>query len=158
MSAWQYARLKVQPIALECLNHLQRVFTGKRQIVIGIYKEHALLWPAGFGSGKALVITARAHRRPQRTHAILRQSRLFQGLLHVARALPRPGHVSKRRGRMIERIHADALVIRAGQKRIAGAEAGAQHAEMFVTLVLKPVKATACLHAASVRPMLALTE
>ena len=128
---------------LERLNHLQRILPGEGQVVVGVDHQHPLVRSAGFGSCKPLVIAARAHCRPKRTHAVLRQPGFFQGLLHVARTLPRPRHIAKRRGRMIERIHADALVEGAGEKRIAGTQAGAEHAEMLVALLLKPVKAAA---------------
>src|SRR5207248_1269958 len=36
-------------------------------------------------------------------------------------------------------IHADAAVMRGGEERVAGAEAGADDAELFVTLLLEPV-------------------
>ena len=61
----------------------------------------------------------------------------------MARALPCPHHVAKRRRRVVESIHANARIVRAGQKSVAGSEAGAQHAEVLVALLLKPVDAAA---------------
>src|SRR5579883_1409085 len=45
---------------------------------------------------------------------------------------------------MVEDIHANTRIVRARQKRIAGAEAGADDAEVTVTLLLEPVEAGAC--------------
>ena len=44
---------------------------------------------------------------------------------------------------MVECVHPQPGIVRAGNKRIAGAEAGAQHAELFVPLLLQPVEAAA---------------
>ena len=44
---------------------------------------------------------------------------------------------------MVEGVDADARVVGAGQEGVAGAEAGAEHAEVLVALLLKPVEAAA---------------
>ena len=44
---------------------------------------------------------------------------------------------------MVEGVDADAFVKGAGEERVAGTEAGAEHAEMLVALVFEPVKAAA---------------
>ena len=79
-----------------------------------------------------------AHRA---AHPLLREARRFDALANVARALPGPDDVAKRGGRVIEGIHAQARIVGAGQEGVAGAEAGAQNAEVLVALLLEPVEA-----------------
>ena len=61
----------------------------------------------------------------------------------MARGLPRPDHIGKIRGGVIEDIDAQPLIVCAGQKGIARTQAGAHDAELGISLLGKPVEATA---------------
>ena len=47
---------------------------------------------------------------------------------------------------MVEGIHPEPLVVRAGQEGVAGTQAGAQHAEVLVALLLQPIQAATNIH------------
>ena len=125
----------------ERLDHLERVLLGEGQVIIGVDQQHLLPWSAGFRAGDLGVIAARANGRPQGPQTVLRKAGFLERLLYVAGALPRPGHVAEGRRGVVEDVHPDARVVCAGQKRIAGAQAGPQHAEVFVALLLQPIQA-----------------
>ena len=98
---------------------------------------------AGCGAGKFGVIVAGADGGPQFPHTLLGEAGLFKRLFDVAGALARPGDVSEGSGGVVENVDADAGVVRAGQVGVAGAEAGAEDAEVSVALRLKPIDAAA---------------
>src|SRR5205809_5198148 len=54
-----------------------------------------------------------------------------------------PGHVRNVGRRMIEGRDLDSFVMRGGQKRVAGTEAGAEDSQLRVSLLLKPIEAAA---------------
>src|SRR6202522_2385760 len=55
VAAGQHARLEIQPVVLERLDHLERVFAWEGQVVVGVDQKHALVGAAGFGGGKPCV-------------------------------------------------------------------------------------------------------
>src|SRR5436190_24108522 len=59
----------------------------------------------------------------------------------MARTLSGPYDISECGRRMVERIHANAFVVRAREKCIAGSETRSQHTQLLVALFLKPIKA-----------------
>ena len=73
----------------------------------------------------------------------MRETGFVESLLDVTRALAGPGYVAEGCGGVVEGVDADARVVGAGEVGVAGAEAGAENAEVLVTLILKPVKAAA---------------
>jgi len=60
VAAGQHARLKVYAVALEGLDHLERILAREGQVVVGVDEEDSLVWPCGFGAGEALVVADRA--------------------------------------------------------------------------------------------------
>src|ERR1700722_6688313 len=85
----------------------------------------------------------RTNSGPERTHALLRESSLFEGLPDMPRALPGPNDIAYRRRSVIEGIHPQPPVVRAGEKSISASKDRAQHPELLVSLALQPIQAAA---------------
>ena len=143
MAARERARLELDAVAAEGVDHLERIFPGKRVVVIGVDDEDVFAGAVGLGAFEALVIADGTDGGPERAEAILRETGLLDRLADMARALAGPDYVPKRSRRMIEGVHAQTRIVGAGEKGVTGAEAGAQDAEVFVALLFEPVKATA---------------
>ena len=61
----------------------------------------------------------------------------------MARRLADPNHVGKISGGVVEDVDANARIVRAGQKGITRTQAGAEDAELGVSLLCQPIEATA---------------
>src|SRR5207248_10562095 len=61
---------------------------------------------------------------------------------NVPSGLPVPNHISEIRGRVIKCRDANSRIMRGGEKRVAGTQAGSHNPQPIIALLLKPVQAT----------------
>src|ERR1700757_1611098 len=97
------------------------------------------------GGGESIHERDRTDRGPDLPELILRHDRLKRGA-DVTRALAGPHNVAECHGRVIEGADLKARIHGGGDEGIAGTEAGAEHAKLLVTLLLKPVEAATDIH------------
>src|SRR5580698_3812437 len=92
---------------------------------------------------ETLHIGNRADRSPQLTQARLRHAGILEGFTDMPRALSRPDHIAERGRCVVEGVHAQTRIVRAGDEGIAGTKTGAQNAELLIALRFEPVEAAA---------------
>ena len=68
---------------------------------------------------------------------------MFDAIANVARRKALPDHIGEISGAVIEHVHANSRIMGAGEKGIAGPEAGTDNREILKALLLKPVEAAA---------------
>ena len=130
----------------ESLDNLKRVRPKETKVITGVDKERTLAGPhRGLRSAasEALDIRRRADAHEQVALSVLVNALLLVSGANVSRALAGPADVSEKGGNVVERVDAQAGVEGAGDERVAGAERGAENAEVLIALRFQPIEATA---------------
>ena len=97
----------------------------------------------GRDAGETIHVDHGAGATPKLDEIVVGEPGLLAGGANMAGALAGPHHIASPERGVVECVDLQARVVGAGDKRIAGAEAGAEHAELFVALLLEPVEAAA---------------
>src|SRR5262249_22893305 len=129
--------LMVQAELFESQDYFFREFGQECRVVPAVNQQRFL-----FFLRESLNVAGRGDRGRARTRAFQIDGR-FHVLPDVLGGKPGPYDVGELRGAMVEDVHRQAIVVRAGEERVGGSEARADDAELFVTLLLEPVEAGA---------------
>ena len=97
----------------------------------------------GRDAGETIHVDHGTGATPKLDEIVVGEAGLFTCGADMAGALTGPHHIAGPERGMVEGVDLQAGLVGAGDKRIAGAEAGAEHAELFVPLLLQPIETAA---------------